>query len=417
MGTFDEPGTSEILNPRSQDVGGGGRVNRSTRSQSSGPRFAGRVTDLEPSEIRKIFELSLHMKHPIDLSLGQPDFDVSAVVKQAMIEAILSGENRYSPTAGLPALREALAMRLRAEGIATAEHNMVTSGASGGLLLALMTLADSSCDVYLCDPYFVAYPQMIRLTEACPVPIDTYPDFHLTPERLEKSVQHREEQLRSSHRNPDRRKILIFNFPNNPTGATYSAGQLSLLAKKALDLGFQVISDEVYDVFSYDVPHTSWLKFDSSAVLIRAFSKTGGMPGWRIGYACAPESILSQLLKVQQFSFTCVNTPGQRACLKLLESDFSALRQEYRQRRDLLRELTRGVLDISMPEGGFFTFVRYPICDGELFMKKCIERELLVVPGKMFSRRNTHFRLSFSIPSGILRAGLERMAQVVETFR
>jgi len=379
--------------------------------------FAKRMEKLEASGIRKLFEMGLKMRNPIDLSLGQPDFDVPDTVKQAAIGAILAGKNRYTPTAGLPELRTALARKLQAEGIATAEQNLVTSGASGGLLLALMTLADSSSDVYMADPYFITYPQLIRLTEAEAVPVSTYPDFHLTPERLERAVHERETRLLTSGQSPDRRKILIFNYPNNPTGATYTEEQLKALAQKSRELGFQVISDEVYDIFSYDYPHVSWLKFDPEAILVRAFSKTGGMPGWRVGYSCAPEPILKQLLKMQQFSYVCINTPAQWACLKLLETDLSHITKEYRRRRDLLMEKTRGFFEIPKPEGAFYAFVRYPIADGDRFIQKCIERELLVVPGGSFSEQNTHFRLSFSVSPAVLDKGLALLTEIAKELK
>lgn len=369
-------------------------------------QLAKRMMQLESSAIRRLFELGLQMKNPIDLSLGQPDFDVPDKVKQAAKEAIDRGQNRYAPTAGIPELRRGLTQNLRTEGLHNTENVMVTSGASGGLFLAIMTLADDTCDVYVPDPYFIVYPQIIRLSGATMVPVSTYPDFRLTPEKLGAATQGRD---------PSRRKILLINSPCNPTGIAYREEEVQALAKKAKELGFQVISDEVYDSFYFDHSHTSWLKFDPNAVLVRAFSKTGGMPGWRIGYATAPEPILSQMLKLQQFTFVCINTPAQWACLKLLDFDYTNVRNNYRARRDLLMKLLTPRFKINKPEGSFFAFPAYPISDGALFMKTCIENEILVVPGGgAFSQQDTNFRISFSASPETLERGAKALIQIAD---
>lgn len=358
---------------------------------------------LESSGIRKLFELGSRLKNPVDLSLGQPDFDVPEIVREAAVRAIQSGKNRYTPTAGIPELRAALTAKLRGEKIATAESVMVTAGASGGLLLALLALADEEADVYYPDPYFLAYPQMIRLSEAEGIPIDTYPGFKLTPERLERAVLSRP---------VSRRRILLFNSPCNPTGVAYSSKEMMRLARKARELEIQVISDEVYDEFHYEERPRSWLCYDPEAVLVRAFSKTGGIPGWRVGYAVAPDFILQEMLKLQQFSFVCVNTPAQWACLELLGADFKEMRDSYRERRDFLARRLQGTFDFVKPGGSFFAFAALPGCDGDRFAALCLERELLIVPGSLFSRRSSHFRISFSAKEDVLEKGVSLLLEV-----
>ncbi|MCM2278712.1 MAG: pyridoxal phosphate-dependent aminotransferase [Oligoflexia bacterium] len=369
--------------------------------------FADRMQHIESSGIRRLFELGSQLSDPIDLSLGQPDFEPPVEVQEWAIAAIREGRNRYSPTAGIPELRAALANKLHGEGIATAESVMVTAGASGGLLLALMALADANTDVYVPDPYFVAYPQLIRLAGARMIPIDTYPDFHLTPERLARAV---------AKADPKRRRLLIFNSPNNPTGVAYEALEIRRLAETARELGFQVISDEVYDVFTYETPHVSWLRTDPTAVLVRAFSKTGGMPGWRIGYAAAPPLVLEQMLKLQQFTFVCVNTVAQWACLKLLETDLTDRICDYRARRDFLRDQLSPRFGLIPPSGTFFAFPSCP-ADPERFLRKCLEKQLLVVPGNVFSARNTNFRISFSAKPGPLGRGIGILNQIAEELQ
>ena len=374
--------------------------------------LAKRVHQLESSGIRRLFELGLKMKNPIDLSLGQPDFDVPAPVKKAATEAIEKGMNRYTPTAGLPELRKALSLQLRKENVHTHENVMMISGGSGGLNLALFALADETSDVYLLDPCFLTYPQLIKLVNAEAVYVSTYPTFRLSPEGLAEAVKKREAEL-AARGVPARRKILIFNSPGNPTGVAYTAAETEALARKARELQFQVISDEVYDTFTYDEPHVSWGKFDDQAIVIRAFSKTGGMPGWRIGYATAPTVIFNEMLKLQQFTFICINTPAQWACLKLLELDLSSIMDEYRARRDLICSLfDRHGFQYQKPGGSFYVFPSFPVKDVPRFMKRCIEREILIVPGELFSMQNTNFRVSFSVKPEVLERGVKLLSDI-----
>ncbi|HAR42763.1 MAG TPA: aspartate aminotransferase [Bdellovibrionales bacterium] len=374
--------------------------------------LAKRVQHLESSGIRRLFELGLKMKNPVDLSLGQPDFDVPPAVKKAAIEAIEAGKNRYTPTAGIPELRKALSAKLKAEGVLTHQNVMVVSGGSGGINLALFAIADETADVYLLDPCFLTYPQLIKLVGSTAVYVSTYPDFRVTPDGLLAAVNKREAELAAQGIAP-KRKILIFNSPGNPTGIAYSADQVKALALRARELEFQVISDEVYDTFNYDQKHASWGEFDDQAIVIRAFSKTGGMPGWRIGYATAPTIVFDQMLKLQQFTFICINTPAQWGCLKLLETDISHVINEYRGRRELICSLLdEAGFKYVRPNGSFFIFPFYPVADVARFNQLCIERELLVVPGELFSKQNTNFRLSFSANPEILRRGVKILSEI-----
>jgi len=374
--------------------------------------LAKRVHQLESSGIRRLFELGLKMKNPIDLSLGQPDFDVCDAVKKSAIAAIEAGKNRYTPTAGIPELRNLLSQKLKDEGVHTYKNVVITAGGSGGLNLALYAIADDSCDIYLLDPCFLVYPQMVKLVGAEAVFVSTYPSFRVTPERLAEAVKNREAELAQKGL-PKKRKILLFNSPNNPTGVVYSRAEVQALAAKTRELNFQVISDEVYDVFNFDQEHVTWGEFDEQAIVLRAFSKTGGMPGWRIGYASAPTIVFDQMLKMQQFTYICINTPAQWACLTLLETDFSPMVQEYRSRRDLICSLLdQEGFKYERPGGSFFIFPYHGVSDPAEFNRLCVERELLVVPGELFSKKNTNFRLSFSAKPEILAKGVKILGQV-----
>jgi len=365
--------------------------------------FANRMRSLESSGIRKMFEMAGKMKNPIDFSLGQPHFDVPEPVKKAAIAAIQNGKNRYSVTAGFPEFREAVMEALSKEGVRP-ESVMGTAGASGGLTLALLALADESVEVLMTDPCFVTYGHLVRLTGARPKWMDTYPDFRLTPKHLEDAVRAGDSKIE--------RRILLFNSPVNPTGVAYTADEIKALAATSRRLGLQVISDEVYDRFCYDFPHECWLKHDPSAVLVRTFGKTWGATGWRVGHAAGPKEIIEQMTMLQQFTFVCVNTPSQWAAIEALKTDVSPFIEAYKRKRDLVYEGLRETYKMTHPQGAFYAFPQIPGKDAEDFLKRCIEKEILIVPGKFFSSRNTHFRISFALDDETLKRGIEILVRI-----
>jgi aspartate/methionine/tyrosine aminotransferase len=368
-------------------------------SQDGGLKmFAKRMDKLESSGIRKFFELKNKMKNPIDLSLGQAHFDVPSTVKEATIKAIQEGKSGYTVTTGVGELRDVIQKSLHEEGY-DPETILITAGAEGGLVLSLLALADERVEVLVPDPYFATYNHVVRLAGSEPKWIDTYPDFRLTPDKLRKAVT-------------DKTKILLFNSPNNPTGVSYKEEEIEALAKEAMALGLTVISDEVYDRFSYDHPHTSWGKFDSNAVVVRAFSKTLGMAGWRVGYSAGPSKILDQMTMLQQFTFICSNAPGQWGCIEAFKGGLPDFLSEYRKKRDFVVEMMQKDFKFHPPEGAFYLFSEYPKGKGDKFIQKCIENELLVVPGKAFSQKNTHFRISFATDDQTLEKGVSLLCKI-----
>jgi aspartate aminotransferase/aminotransferase len=243
---------------------------------------------------------------------------------------------------------------------------------------------------------------MVRLAEAQPKFISTYPDFKLTPKQLEAACT-------------PRSKVLIFNSPVNPTGVAYSREEIAALASTAKRLKLKVISDEVYDLFCYDFPHDSWLKHDSDAILVRSFSKTWGMPGWRVGFVSGPAEVVDQMKVLQQFSFVCVPTPFQYACAEALKLSMEEYREKYARKRDIAFEGLKGAFKVSRPGGAFYIFPEYPGGDGERFLAKCMEQEVLVVPGNTFSQKNSHFRVSYALDNETLQRGVEKLVKIANS--
>jgi len=364
-------------------------------------RLARRMATLDMSGVRAMFERAAKMTDPIDLAVGQPDFEVPSAVQEAAIAAIRSGFNRYTPAAGIPGFKQAVRDELGRDGV-QCESVMAVAGASGGLLLALWALADEDSEVLIPDPYFLGYPHLVSLVGAQARYLDTYPQMRLTPERLGKAIG----ESRAKH------KILLFNSPVNPTGVVYSEAEIKALAEVTQALGVQVICDEVYDKFTFKTPFTSWLRFDSQAVGVRTLGKSWAMTGWRCGFAAGPTAVIEAMTAIQQVTFVCVNSPAQWASIEAFRTSVRPLIEDYGRKANMAYEALRANFEIPVPEGAFYIFAKIPGDDPALFHQCCLKEQVLVVPGELFSKRSTHFRLSFALSDEKLKAGLERLNKV-----
>jgi len=363
--------------------------------------LARRMQRIEESGIRKIFNRIGDIKDPIDLSIGQADFDVPAEVKKAAIAAIEEGFNRYTVTQGIAELRRKVSELFRRKhGIAT-DNVLITSGAAGGLTLAILALLDEGEEALIPDPYFIVYKNSVAAVGGVPVIVDTYPDFKLTPARIRAAVT-------------PKTKLLFLNNPTNPTGAAYSGAELKAIAAEAKKHGLLIISDEIYDTFCYDFPHETMLRHTEDCVVVNAFSKTYGMPGWRVGYAVAPREICEAMTVLQQFSFVCAPSPFQKACARALDLDTSKITEDYRRKRDFVTESLSKRYDFVHPGGAFYVFPRVPWGTDEEFVKAAIDEKLLIVPGGACSRLKTHFRISYAASDRTLERGVEVLNRLAE---
>ncbi|MBI3271358.1 MAG: pyridoxal phosphate-dependent aminotransferase [Planctomycetes bacterium] len=346
-------------------------------------QLARRMEKFEASGIRRVFDLAANVKDALDLSIGQPDFDAPEPIRRAAIEAIESGFNRYTVTQGIIELRARLRQKVVQETGQEPEAVLVTSGTAGGILLALLVLIEEGDEVLIPDPYFVMYKNLVALAGGTARFLDLYPHFRLRKEQLEAAIT-------------DRTKLLILNSPANPTGIAYTREELLAIAEVAEAHDLLVLSDEIYDHFIYDFPHESLFKFYRNTLLVGGFSKTYGIPGWRLGYVAGPRDLLDPMTMVQQFSYVCPNAPAQKAALLALDLDMRPYVEAYRRKRDIIYEGLKDCYDVVKPQGAFYMFPRCPKGTDEEFVHRAIERKLLVVPGGACSRRTTHFRLSFA---------------------
>ena len=353
-----------------------------------------RAFSFEASGIRKVFDLGAKLQNPISLSIGQPDFDVPQAVKQAACDAILSGKNGYSPTQGIAPLLQYLQKEVDAKYQHADRKVFVTSGTSGGLLLLLMTTVNPGDEVIMFDPYFVMYEALTKMLGGVPVLIDTYPDFVFDVQKIADAIT-------------PKTKVILFNSPANPNGAVASAKVAEDVAKLAKEKNVLLVSDEIYDMFCYE-PFTSPAQFNDQTFVLGGYSKSYGMPGWRVGFAHGPSEIIEQMLKFQQYTFVCAPQPMQWAAMTALTCDMSAEIAHYKRKRDMLYDGIRDCYEVVKPGGAFYMFPKAPWGTATEFVHKAItEHSMLIIPGNVFSRHDTHFRISYAASDTTIERGIE----------
>ena len=285
--------------------------------------IADRTRLFDNSGIRKVFDLARSLPDPINLSIGQPDFDVPAPVRRSCIEAIEAGKNGYSLSQGIPPLREELQRQVDQQYGHTDRTVMVSSGTSGGRLLAMLALVNPGDEVIIFDPYFVIYEPLVQLVGGEPVLIDTYPDFTIDVNRVEDAIT-------------DRTKMILLNSPANPTGVTASEEDVRSLSELAARHNIVLVSDEIYRHFCYDEPFSSPATYNEQSIVIDGFSKSHAMTGWRLGVVHGPAEIIDTMVKLQQYTFVCAPQPAQWAGLTALGVATTPQGDAYRRKRDMI---------------------------------------------------------------------------------
>lgn len=365
--------------------------------------IADRMAQIDASGIRKAFALAASLDDPINLSIGQPDYDVDEMLKEGAIAAIRAGHNAYTQTWGIEPLREACSEYYQSRFGASLDNVMITSGVSGGLFLALLATVNPGDEVLFGDPYFVMYKHLVNLLGGTCVPIDTYPDFKLKAADVEAAIS-------------SKSKILIVNSPSNPTGVSLNANEMQGLADVARRHNLLVISDEIYEQLTYDGEPVSMAGRHDNAIILNGFSKMAAMTGWRVGFAAGPEDIIQEMNTLQQYTFVCAPSIAQHAAVKALKADHTHKVDAYRTKRDLAYGLLKGHFNVVKPTGAFYIFPEAPADDGEAFVKKAIEHNVIVIPGSVFSDRNTHIRISFAAPNDTIKRGLETLCRLADEY-
>jgi aspartate aminotransferase/aminotransferase len=378
--------------------------------------IAKRAMEIDASGIRKVFDLAAKLKDPINLSIGQPDFDVPDALKERAVEAIRAGKNRYTPTQGIAELIGALKQKVARDMAVPAWRDpamLILSGTSAGLMLAMFATLNPGDEVLFLDPYFVMYKHLPKLCGAVPVAVDSYPDFRLHADRLEAAVT-------------PRTKMLVICSPNNPTGIALTQQELEAAAAVAKKHNLLVISDEIYDAFSYQ-PHVSIAPLlPEQTILLKGYSKTYGMTGWRLGYAASAGSaraVIEQMTKLQQYTFVCAPSMVQYAALETVVNeeadggrvDMTPYVNAYKAKRDKVVAGLGDHFELNVPGGAFYAFPKVPgggRVTATEFVSRAIERNVLIIPGNVFSSRDTHFRLSYATSDAKLEQGISILREL-----
>src|SRR5579864_8562996 len=344
------------------------------------------VRDIPRSGIRDFFDIVTSMKDVISLGIGEPDFDTPWHVRESTVFALERGATHYTSNLGYLELRRALAKYVQK--FFGAEYNpeteiLVTVGVSEALDLALRALLNPGDEVLYHEPCYVSYRATILFAHGTPVAVDTHPQngFRLTRAMLEAKVT-------------PRAKVLMLNFPNNPTGAVMSRADLEDIAAFARERDLLVVTDEIYGELTYDAPHTSIVSLPGlreRTVFLHGFSKAWAMTGFRLGYACGPADLIEAMMKIHQYTMLCASSLSQKAAVEALarpETDVTEMVNEYRRRRNYLVGAFRDLgIECHQPLGAFYAFpsvARFGLSAKDFALKLLHEEKVAVVPGTAF---------------------------------
>ena len=375
------------------------------------------IVNIKPSGIRKFFDIAAEMDDVISLGVGEPDFDTPWHIRDEGIYSLEKGKTFYTSNSGLMELRNEINNYLkRTQGVSydPKKEIVVTVGGSEGIDIALRAMIDPGDEVLIPQPSYVSYEPCARLAGAKPVIIELKAEneFRLTAKELEDAIT-------------PKSKILILPFPNNPTGAIMEKEDLEAIAKVVLEHDLYIISDEIYSELSYKGKHVSIITLPGMkerTILINGFSKAYAMTGWRLGYACGPELIMTQMLKIHQFAIMCAPTTSQYAAVEAIKNgddDIAKMRDSYNQRRRFLMNAFKEMgMDCFEPFGAFYVFPcikRFGMSSDDFAMKLLMEEKVAVVPGTAFGDCGEGFlRISYAYSLEKLKIAMEKISSFIK---
>lgn len=375
---------------------------------------------MRPSGIRRFFDLAAEMPHCISLGVGEPDFKTPWSVRDAGIRSLELGRTKYTANAGLKELRNEICSYLgRRFDLHYKEENvLVTVGGSEAIDLIIRAVVQPGDEVIIPEPCFVCYEPITQLTGGVPVHIATRAEdqFRLTADQLRAAIT-------------PRTKLLIFPYPNNPTGAVMSAAEMEKIAAVLRETNVLVLSDEIYSELTYGLDrHVSIASLPGMAertVVVNGFSKSYAMTGWRLGWAMGPKELMRHICKIHQFGIMSAPTTAQFAGIEAIrtgDDDIARMRDQYDlRRRYLLGELRSMGLECFEPEGAFYIFpsIESTGLSSEEFCERLLhEQEVAVIPGSAFGASGEgHIRISYSYSMSHLREACSRMKIFLENLK
>ena len=376
------------------------------------------VQQLQPSGIRRFFDVANTMEDVISLGVGEPDFDTPWHIREEGIYSLEQGRTFYTSNAGLMELKKEIVRYLdrRFHLPYTLEQVLVTVGGSEAIDIALRSMLDPGDEVIIPEPCFVSYLPCVKMAGGVPVPLplEERDQFKLTKEKLLSAIS-------------DRTKILVLPFPNNPTGAIMTENELRQIAEIIEERDLFVLSDEIYSELSYQGDHVSIASLPGMAertIVINGFSKSYAMTGWRLGYAAGPEEIIKQMLKVHQYVIMCAPTTSQYAAVEALrygDEDVARMRESYDERRRfLVKELNDMGIPCFEPMGAFYVFPnisRFGMTSEEFATRLLHQEKVAVVPGSAFGGCGEgYLRISYAYSIDNLKLALGKIQNFIDTL-
>ena len=380
--------------------------------------LADRAKNLKPSGIRRFFDIANEMEGVISLGVGEPDFKTPWIIRQAGIKSLERGQTWYTANAGLYELREEIAKYLGRFNVDYApEDIIVTVGGSEAIDLGVRAFINPGDEVIIPEPSFVCYSPIVELAcgKAVPIVTKAEDEFRLNPDDLRAAIT-------------DKTKMLIFPFPNNPTGGVMRREHLEEIAKICIENNLIVLSDEIYAELTYGEKHVSIASIKGMkerTVLVNGFSKAYAMTGWRLGYVAAPPEVLSVIYRIHQYAIMCSPTTSQHAAIEALrncDDEILKMAKEYDQRRRYIVSRLNSIgLDCFMPGGAFYAFpsikstgmTSLEFCEKLLHAKK-----VAVVPGDAFGESGEGYvRISYSYSLSHIKEALNRIEDFLEEIK
>ena len=378
------------------------------------------VVEIQPSGIRKFFDLVSEMKDAISLGVGEPDFDTPWHIREEGIYSLEKGRTFYTSNAGLKDLKIEICNYLYRKHQLRYDWDseaVVTVGGSEAIDIALRAMLDPGDEVLIPQPSYVSYLPCVMLAGGKPVVIELKVEdqFKLTKDQLLNSIT-------------DKTKVLIMPFPNNPTGAIMKYDDLVEIAKIVQEKDLYVLSDEIYSELTYGKNHVSIAEFPGMkerTILINGFSKSYAMTGWRLGYAVGPSKIIEQMIKIHQFAIMCAPTTSQYAAIEALKNgddDVLMMKEAYDQRRKyLMHSFHEMGLECFEPFGAFYVFPcikNFGMSSDEFANKLLKEEKVAIVPGTAFGDCGEGFlRISYAYSIEDLKEAMERLERFVKKYK
>lgn len=375
------------------------------------------VMEIEPSGIRRFFDVASTMKNVISLGVGEPDFDTPWHIREEGIYSLEKGKTFYTSNAGLAELKQEISIYLKRRFSLPYESDevLVTVGGSEAIDIGIRAMLDPGDEVIIPEPCFVSYLPCVKMAGGVPIPLplEEKDEFKLTKEKLLSAIT-------------NRTKVVILPFPNNPTGAIMTKEELQEIAEIIIEKDLFVMSDEIYSELTYEGNHVSIASLPGMAertIVINGFSKSYAMTGWRLGYAAGPKEIIKQMIKIHQYVIMCAPTTSQYAAIEALRNgdpDVERMRESYDERRRfLVKELNDMGMPCFEPKGAFYVFPnikKFGMTSEEFATKLLQEQKVAVVPGSAFGECGEGFlRISYAYSIENLKVALEKIKNFVDT--